>query len=132
LLNDERDQSKRVVIDDHGFVAFCPHASLQPCELWILPASHEPSFELAMMGDAPGRLSKILSAVMVRLESLIPAASFNLLLRTAPWRPGHENHFHWRIELLPRTNPIAGFESATGIFINPVAPERAAEQLRSA
>jgi galactose-1-phosphate uridylyltransferase len=27
-------------------------------------------------------------------------------------------------------NPIAGLESATGIYVNPVAPERAAAELR--
>ena len=36
---------------------------------------------------------------------------------------------HWRIEILPRVNPLAGVELATQIFINPISPNRAAQQL---
>jgi UDPglucose--hexose-1-phosphate uridylyltransferase len=64
------------------------------------------------------------------VEAVVPEAAYNLILRTAPWR-GDSAQFHWRIELLPRSCALAGFELATGLAINPVAPERAAGKLRS-
>jgi UDPglucose--hexose-1-phosphate uridylyltransferase len=40
------------------------------------------------------------------------------------------DHYHWHIEILPRTTNLAGFELATGCYINAVLPERAAAALR--
>ncbi|MCI0335327.1 MAG: DUF4921 family protein [Planctomycetes bacterium] len=131
MLEQERTERARIVLDRDGYVAFCPFASLQPHEVWLLPANHEPSFERAASVDTLSRLADVLHDVIARLESIVPAGSFNLLLRTAPWKIDCDTWFHWRIELLPRVNSIAGLEMATGIYINPVAPERAALQLRS-
>jgi UDPglucose--hexose-1-phosphate uridylyltransferase len=39
-------------------------------------------------------------------------------------------HYHWHFEAMPRTARAAGLEWGTGCFVNPVAPETAAEQLR--
>jgi len=38
----------------------------------------------------------------------------------------------WHVDILPRLTTIAGFEFATGMAINTVLPERAAERLRDA
>jgi len=129
-IEEERRQAVRIVFDHDGYVAICPFASLQPYEIWILPARHEPSFEHAMSAESLPRLTNFVYSAVERLEAQVPGASFNLLLRTAPWRVKCDNWFHWRIELLPRINPTAGLESATGIYINPVAPERAAKDLQ--
>jgi UDPglucose--hexose-1-phosphate uridylyltransferase len=130
LIQQERAAALRVVHDGDGYFAFCPFVSLQPCEVWLMPLSHEPSYELSMSDSALDRLAKILRRLVIGVESLTPSASFNWLFRTAPWNADGEACFHWRIELLPRVNAIAGFESATGIYINPVPPERAAAELR--
>ena len=61
----------------------------------------------------------------------MPRANYNLLVRTTPWQDAAAGWGHWRIEALPRTNPLAGLELATQIYINPLSPARAAEQLRS-
>jgi UDPglucose--hexose-1-phosphate uridylyltransferase len=53
----------------------------------------------------------------------------NLWVRTAPH--GAER-FCWRIDLLPRLTQLAGLELGTGVNLNVVAPERAAEALRDA
>jgi UDPglucose--hexose-1-phosphate uridylyltransferase len=130
LIDDERTSAARMVLDRDGYVAFCPYASLQPHEVWLMPARHTPSFEQVSDGDSLEALAGVLHAVISRLEKVIPAASYNMLLRTAPWRVECRDLFHWRIELLPRTTSIAGLEIATGVFINPLAPEHAARQLR--
>jgi UDPglucose--hexose-1-phosphate uridylyltransferase len=130
VIDEERAQASRIVMDQDGFTAFCPYASVQPHEVWLMPANHWASFENSMDDDTRPRLAAVLHAVIARLEAVTPSTSYNMLIRTAPWRAGVEDWSHWRIELLPRTNPIAGFELATGIFINAVAPEHAAQQLR--
>lgn len=128
----ERSDEARMVADVPGFVAFCPSVSIQPLEVWILPSVHAPWFETAMDSQALDGLAALLHPLIQRSESLLPDPSFNLLLRTAPWHDDVQAYSHWRIELLPRMNSIAGLETATGIFINPIAPERAAAQLREA
>jgi UDPglucose--hexose-1-phosphate uridylyltransferase len=50
-------------------------------------------------------------------------------VRTAP--RGAE-HFSWRIDILPRLTRIGGLELGAGVHLNPVAPERAAAELRDA
>jgi UDPglucose--hexose-1-phosphate uridylyltransferase len=131
LIEHERSLGERIILDRDGYVAFCPFASLQPHEVWLLSERHEPSFEQRSPVDAPGRLAEVLHALLARLELIVPDAAYNMLLRTAPWRGHCHNWCHWRIELLPRVNSFAGFEIATGVHINPLAPEAAARQLRS-
>ncbi len=129
LIANEQTTDDRIILCRDGFIAFCPFASWQPGEVWIMPISHEPSFELVPTSELD-RLTNILHAVIARLESLVPGAAYNMLLRTAPWTGRGDEWSHWRIELLPRVNAFAGLEVATGIHINPLAPERAASRLR--
>jgi UDPglucose--hexose-1-phosphate uridylyltransferase len=37
---------------------------------------------------------------------------------------------HWHLELVPRTTRLAGLELGAGVWINPLAPEQAAADLR--
>ena len=53
----------------------------------------------------------------------------NLWVRTAP--RGAE-HYCWRIDVLPRLAQLAGLELGTGVYLNVVAPEQAAGELRDA
>ncbi|MGH9858381.1 MAG: galactose-1-phosphate uridylyltransferase, partial [Acidobacteriota bacterium] len=39
-------------------------------------------------------------------------------------------NFRWHIEIMPRLGQFGGFELGTGLEINPVAPEAAAQFLR--
>jgi UDPglucose--hexose-1-phosphate uridylyltransferase len=129
LLERERAEGARIVLERDGFVAFCPYASLQPFEVWLLPANHEPWFERSDSGMV-GRLASVLNELLKRVEAAVPGAAYNLLLRTAPWDDAVVGPCHWRIEILPRVAGIAGFELATGMHINPLAPERAARHMR--
>jgi UDPglucose--hexose-1-phosphate uridylyltransferase len=129
LIDKEIAAADRIVFQREGFVAFCPFASWQPCEVWLMPATHRPSFEAASP-DELAELADVLHILIRRLELLIPGIAYNLVVRTAPWTGGGDAWNHWRIELLPRLNAFAGLELATGVHINPVSPERAARQLR--
>ena len=54
---------------------------------------------------------------------------FNLWVRTAP---RGTDTFCWRIDLLPRLAQPAGLELGTGLNLNIVPPELAAQRLRDA
>jgi UDPglucose--hexose-1-phosphate uridylyltransferase len=43
-----------------------------------------------------------------------------------------EDYYHWHIEIYPKISIWAGFEINTGIYINTIPPETAAESLRKA
>ncbi|MEM2428176.1 MAG: hypothetical protein QXD52_02920, partial [Candidatus Bathyarchaeia archaeon] len=56
------------------------------------------------------------------------------LLNDPPYNLGFhmllENHYHWHVEVYPRLTIWAGLEKSTGVFINTVPPEDAAESLK--
>ncbi|HEX2475144.1 MAG TPA: galactose-1-phosphate uridylyltransferase, partial [Lacipirellulaceae bacterium] len=95
-----------------------------------MPKQHASAFEF-VSSEGLQALAKALHWLILRIERVVPDAAYNLLVRTAPWQDDGAAWQHWRIELLPRATPLAGFELATGMFINPLAPERAASKLRS-
>lgn len=125
----ERDCQERVIAEDKGFVAFCPFASLQAFEIWLLPTEHQPSFEDLRDESLHAGLASALHESLTRVERLLPEAGYNVILHTAPWGRSVSG-VHWRIEIRPRLSKLAGLELGTGIHINHVPPERAARQLK--
>jgi UDPglucose--hexose-1-phosphate uridylyltransferase len=113
-----------VAVDD-DVVAICPFASRVPFQLQLVPRRPAARFEdegptgAAMVHEVLGRLATILGA----------APPANMWVRTAP--RGSER-FCWRIDVLPRLAHLAGLEVGTGVHLNVLTPERAAERLRQA
>jgi UDPglucose--hexose-1-phosphate uridylyltransferase len=132
LLNKERSHGERIVIDRDGYIAFCPFASLQPLEVWLMPAEHRASFEGEWQPGEMDALAGVLQALVSKVEALLPQANYNWWLRSAPWQSSADSWTHWRLELLPRVTPLAGLELSTGVHINPLSPEQAARRLREA
>ena len=125
LLQEEVRRRERVVVIDREAVAICPFASRSPYQVQIVPRAPRPRFE----DDGPLG-ARLLHDVLGRLAAALGALPpFNLWVRTAP--RGAE-HFCWRIDLLPRLTNLAGLELGTGLNLNVVAPEAAAERLRAA
>ena len=60
--------------------------------------------------------------------------SYNIVLNTAPFRFDGEvsSFFHWHFSILPSLARAAGFEWGTGLHINPISPEQAAQRFREA
>ena len=73
----------------------------------------------ALLHDGLSRLKRLLGA----------SPPLNLWIRTAP--QGADS-FCWRIDIVPRLAQLAGLELGTGMRLCPVAPERAAAELKSA
>jgi UDPglucose--hexose-1-phosphate uridylyltransferase len=64
------------------------------------------------------------------MRSLLGDPSYNLLLRTSPVGDEDVRYLHWYIVIVPRMSTPAGFEMGSGIYINSVAPEQSASELR--
>jgi UDPglucose--hexose-1-phosphate uridylyltransferase len=125
LLQEDVRRSERIVAIDQEAVAVAPFGSRVPFQLQVIPRRPRARFE----DDGPlgaRMLHDVLGRLRAALGKLPPV---NLWVRTAP--RGAE-HFCWRIDLLPRLTQLAGLELGTGVNLNVVAPERAAEALREA
>ena len=125
LLQEEVRRRERIVSIDREAVAICPFASRVPFQVQILPRRPRARFEddgplgAALLHQVLGRLERVLGGV----------PPLNLWVRTAP--RGAES-FCWRIDVLPRLTHLAGLELGTGVNLNIMPPERAAELLRDA
>ena len=52
------------------------------------------------------------------------------MIHTAPLDDLNLNYYHFHIEITPRLTQVAGFEWATGFYINPTKAEETAAYLR--
>lgn len=130
LLESETEDGRRLVLRQAGYTVICPFASRFAYETWILPDAHTERLEDSS-SEALTRLAKVLRETLLRIESRLDQPGYNVLFQSAPFRR-KAPYFHWRVEILPSVSRPAGFEWGTGIHINPVFPEEAAEFLRGA
>jgi UDPglucose--hexose-1-phosphate uridylyltransferase len=128
LLDRESAAGHRVILASEQVVAVAAWAGRFPYETWVLPRQHGAHFD--WIGDAElTDLAATTGAVLRRLRSATGDQAYNILLHTAP-AGDTASHYHWHWEILPRTTGIAGYELATGCYLNPLPPEEAARQLR--
>jgi UDPglucose--hexose-1-phosphate uridylyltransferase len=117
----------RVVRESEKFLIFCPAASRLPYEMCILPKCHNSHFEAAAQADLDD-LGQLWRGLTEALEGIVPA--YNWWIHSAPFDSASLTHYHWHIEVLPRSATLAGFEWSSGWHINTVCAEDAAETLR--
>lgn len=120
----------RRVCESDAFVAVAAFAPRFAYEVWVLPKSHASRYET--IGDAAvGELAGVVRRVVEAQDAVLGPVAFNWVLHTAPLRSAELPHYHWHLEILPRTATPAGFEWGGGCFVTTVAPEDAAGQLRA-
>jgi UDPglucose--hexose-1-phosphate uridylyltransferase len=125
LLQEEVRRRERIVAIDSEAVALCPFGARVPFHLQIVP--RRPAARFSDDGPLGGRL---LHETLARLGAALGALPpLNMWVRTAP---RDAERFCWRIEILPRLSQLAGLEIGTGVHLNVLAPEDAAERLRAA
>jgi UDPglucose--hexose-1-phosphate uridylyltransferase len=128
----EQSVGSRIVLADTDHVLYCPWASRFPFEMRIAPVRHAARF--TRMDDARCvALADMLREALRRLLRVAPGSSYNLVVRTAPLPEAEcDAASHWWIEVLPRIGQLAGFELASGMFLNTFDPDDAASRLRAA
>jgi UDPglucose--hexose-1-phosphate uridylyltransferase len=108
------------VLERDGLAVGCPVASRVPYELLIAPLHPEvDGFTSDLLGPALRLLAWAVRRIHeVRGEEFVP---LNAWLHSGK---------HWHLELFPRVTTLAGLELGAGVYIDTVAPERAAAELR--
>ena len=128
ILREELAARKRILSTNQDFVAFLPFASHLPFETWIMPSQCQPSFS-EMKEELFRPLAEIIKRVLARLFVGLENPDFNLTIDTAARGDENQISFCWHIRILPRLSTAAGFEMGSGMSINTVLPEDAAEFL---
>lgn len=129
LLEEEEKKGERVVLSNDSFLAYIPFAAPLPFTTWIVPREHFSSLELSG-GKVEEKMASILKEYMGRLASRLEDPPYNLYLHGSPLRSDSLPYFHWHIEIIPKLTIVAGWEMATGTYINVSRPEEAASFLR--
>ena len=130
MVEREVEDQTRVVIKSEHFVAMEVFASSTPFATYIFPLRHMASFgdiTTIEIADLARVLRTLLAKIYVGLEN----PDLNYTVRSAPAEYAGARHFHWYVSVIPRLTRVAGFELGSGMFINTVLPEAAAEFLRN-
>jgi UDPglucose--hexose-1-phosphate uridylyltransferase len=129
MLDEELQEQTRIVMVSEHFVALELYASPAPFCTHIYPRRHMASFgdvSSAEMND----LARMLRSMLAKLYYGLADPDFNFTIRSAPAESVGVKYFHWYLSVIPRLTRVAGFELGSGMFINTVLPEAAAEFLR--
>ena len=129
MLEWDREDGRRIVFENDEFVVLVPFASRVAFETRIYPKEHHAYFE--RIDD--GQKEYFAEALKVALEKLYKGLNdppFNFFIHTAPCDGKDYGHYHWHLEIFPKTAIWAGFELGAGIEISTIEPEKAAEYLR--
>ena len=140
LLNDPHTQDHLVVEKNTYFSVIVPFAARFAFETWIVPHRKIPSL-IDMTSDELDELAMVYQRQVRRYDLLFQRSAPNItLLHNAPCASNEAAlNQHWCFHIAfhpPLRDPdklkyLAGFESGANNIVNPVQPEKAAEQLRA-
>jgi len=129
MVEEELRQGERIISESNNFVAFCPYAARSPFECRIYPKRHAASYISISDGEIE-ELSGVLRNVLSALYHGLDDPDYNYIIRSSPVGDENVRHLHWYMVIVPKITIPAGFEIGSGIYINTVSPEKAADFLR--
>ena len=142
ILAQEERQNLRVLESRGDYVALGPYAPRVPYETWIMPRTHEASYERTGLSRTGGLadLGALLRRTLQRIRTV--TEDFHLVLHTSPnsrygadtlgyWKTLDED-YHWHIEILPIISSKAKSYTFKEVYYSPVASETAVARLREA
>jgi UDPglucose--hexose-1-phosphate uridylyltransferase len=113
---------------DHA-VTFCPYWSGTPYEVLVVPRDHGAHLHRASPSGIVG-VGRAVRSVLRAINESLGDVAYNVVFHSAPYRA--TDVYHWHVHILPCLTTRAGFELGTGVMINVVGPEKAANDLRDA
>ena len=131
IIRQESQDARRLIAENADMIAVAPYAPRFPFETWILPKRHQPLYENSPRHEYAS-LARLLGDVLRRMNRALRFPPYNLLIHSAPLAEDAGEFYHWHVEIIPKLTKVAGFEWATGFYLNPTAPEEAAQVLRDA
>lgn len=128
----ELDVDQFVIERSEKFIAIKPFASRYEWEVHIMPVNHQSDY-LEVTEEDLADLAQVIKNTMARLDVVVEGVQYNYFLHTRPHGEAFDNtanSFHWHLEICPRTSIPSGFELGSGLSVNTISPERAAQRLR--
>lgn len=124
------DVGGRIIFDDGITVAHSPWAAPAPYFVRIAPRRCS-----ATLADATpeerASFARALVAVARAMSGAFGDVAHNVVVHDAPYSAQHAGlPFHWHAEVLPRVGDQAGLEWGSGVYLNVIDPDEAAETLR--
>jgi UDPglucose--hexose-1-phosphate uridylyltransferase len=141
ILGQEERQNLRMLEVRGDYAALCPYAPRVPYETWILPRTHDSSFErILTRPGTPDDLSSMLRRTLQRIRTV--TEEFHLVLHTSPnqthgsesldyWKT-LDDDYHWHIEILPILGEKAKSYTFKEVYYSPLTSETAVKRLRDA
>src|ERR1700722_11248803 len=123
----EEGVGHRVVYADERVVVVCPFWSAIPYEMLVIPRGHSPHLYTSPTEDLVS-VGRALRTCLPNRREQIGDVAYNIVFHSAPYRVNAP--FHGHAHVWPKATTRAGFELGTGVAINIVPPEAAAEELR--
>ncbi len=112
-----------LIWQDKNMIAFCPYASMFNYEVWIMPKKHQDNIT-DLSQSSKLSMAKILKHVLTKIGQLdLP---YNFYFHQLI----NDNDQHLYLKVVPRGSVWAGVEIGSGLIINPIPPEEAAEFYR--
>jgi UDPglucose--hexose-1-phosphate uridylyltransferase len=137
VIEAERAAGVRVVGETPHWVAYVPHAARWPFEVHLSPRRHVP--DLPALDDVEcGELATLYLDVLRRFDGVFGTKMpYIAAWNQAPVRVDRDlAHLYLQLFSIRRSpgklKYLAGSESGAGVWINDIAPERAADLLRGA
>jgi UDPglucose--hexose-1-phosphate uridylyltransferase len=142
IIGQEERQGLRVVELRGDYVALCPYAPRVPYETWILPHTHDSTFERTALSRTGGirDFGILLRRTLQRIRTV--TEEFHLVLHTSPntlhgseslgyWKTLDED-YHWHVEILPIIGSKSKSYTFKEVYYSPVSSETAVKRLRDA
>lgn len=134
IVTQERDDGRRMLVEDGACVAYVPFFARFPYEVHIAALMHRPSL-LEFTDTESWGLARTLKDVLVRYDALFEMSlPYMMVLHQAPVGGDPDAHFHIELYPLNRTREKlkyrAGCETGAGTFVTDALPEQWAEQLK--
>ncbi|MEK7546684.1 MAG: DUF4921 family protein [Patescibacteria group bacterium] len=127
MLDFEKKDRKRIIAENSAALAVAPFVSRDPFQIKIFPKVHQPYFEKTAPAAMKGVVS-VLRTVLKKIEKNLGDPDLNFFIHTSPLKNQlRHRHYHWHIEILPKISTEAGFELGTGVEINVIDSDIAAE-----
>lgn len=130
MIHLEKKNRQRIIYENDEFTAFTFFAARFPFEIWILPKNHQSNFENISF-KTQENFADAMHKVINKLNKALNFPPFNYWIHTLPHhRQDMANAYHWHMEIAPRVSKFGGYELGSGMVIDVVSPETAAEFLK--
>jgi len=136
ILKKEKDDGRRLVTENDSFTALIPFYARYPYEVHIYAKKH--LLSMAEFDDAHQKdFAEILKIVLMKFDNLFGFSfPYMMVMHQKPTDGKDHSYFHFHVEFYPphrskdKIKYLAGCESGAGTFINGIAAEEAAKELR--